>query len=382
MLNYLMLGLALSTPTSVESLECNMQNKKIESMCFFDEQSTSSWEHTRVYDNSYSSSAVLIDNAYYFENLGYFHGHNDEGTCGIVATQILLGYYDTFYNDNIVDEWYDVNVSQQYKYCNDFTQSPGTDDPNSEYPKKYHNYLADISYSLGDNPIGGMWDDGVIELVTNQMDLSSVEYAPMVLTASSARVLLVSYLKEAINEGRPVLIGGSGHFVVAYGYDETDVYFHTGWGYIAKAPWERFITNNQYDNLFLDIIINETHEHSNNYYSTTLNKYLCPCSCVSYDEEGTYTLEYDDVVSTYRIKFTSAAKIYVSVYTDADYDTSFYDIECDVEYDYYDDLEGISDSEYDYNAHITIWEIEEGGTFEFSLDGYNTAIVTLQINTI
>ncbi|MCD8195256.1 MAG: hypothetical protein LUD22_03065 [Coprobacillus sp.] len=45
---------------------------------------------------------TLIENYQYFKNLEYFPT-NYLGTCGLVALCILLGYYDTFYNDNFVN---------------------------------------------------------------------------------------------------------------------------------------------------------------------------------------------------------------------------------------------------------------------------------------
>ena len=74
-----------------------------------------------------ASNVTFINNSYYFKNLHNYHGLNDGGICTIIATQIIFGYYDTFYNDNLLDETFDV-IATEYsntKIANKFSQSPG-----------------------------------------------------------------------------------------------------------------------------------------------------------------------------------------------------------------------------------------------------------------
>ena len=105
---------------------------------------------------SLTPNAHVIDNYYYFENLGGRHAWNSKGTCTIVASEILLGYYDTFSSDLFVDESHDV-ISREYisksNYSTkDFPQSPGVDDYSAE-EHDFHDYLVgNAKNEVGDDP--------------------------------------------------------------------------------------------------------------------------------------------------------------------------------------------------------------------------------------
>lgn len=61
---------------------------------------TNPGKDTSDYPEQYSDY-YLIKDYYYFQNLSYFPD-NYLGTCGIVSLAMLLGYCDTFYNDNFI----------------------------------------------------------------------------------------------------------------------------------------------------------------------------------------------------------------------------------------------------------------------------------------
>lgn len=48
--------------------------------------------------------------AFYFSNLSTNYAYNHFGSCGFVALGSLLSYYDTYLNDNFVDDKYEENV--------------------------------------------------------------------------------------------------------------------------------------------------------------------------------------------------------------------------------------------------------------------------------
>ena len=47
--------------------------------------------------------------SFYYSHLTQNFGHNYKGSCGYVAMGMLLSYYDTFLNDSIIPDQYDVN---------------------------------------------------------------------------------------------------------------------------------------------------------------------------------------------------------------------------------------------------------------------------------
>lgn len=237
------------------------------------------------YDISITSSATVIPNAFYFQNLGKYHAFNADGTCAIVATEILLGYYDTFVNDTIVSEVYDVNSNQittTNPLITDFKQSPGVDNYPSDI-EKFHDYLCDIAKNeIGDDPIGGMATESQIKLVNKYLKEKNIDYSIKTSVGNlgdmiSDRAVIV--IKEAIDAGRPVIANGCGHSTVAFAYDEEYVWVHTGWGRVAATPWKTYYRTINLEKApgAIDITAINERVHSNNYYSTNLNAYFCPC---------------------------------------------------------------------------------------------------------
>lgn len=72
-----------------------------------------------IEDGFYDSTSTVIQNTdtlyltdqyatYYFDGLNQNLGYNQYGTCAHVALGMLLSYYDTFWDDDIIEEQYDV----------------------------------------------------------------------------------------------------------------------------------------------------------------------------------------------------------------------------------------------------------------------------------
>lgn len=78
-------------------------------------------EHWECLEEAISSSTVYNSSiteyhshlVSYYDNLTYNFGMNYKGSCGYVAIGMLLSYYDTFLNDSIIPEQYDL-VSNGY----------------------------------------------------------------------------------------------------------------------------------------------------------------------------------------------------------------------------------------------------------------------------
>lgn len=311
---------------------------------------------------------TLIEDYYYFHNLNHYHALNTDGTCAVVAAEIVLGYYDTFYNDNIVDEIYDISVSENKNYVSDFKQSPGTGKDgyitlDYEIDNEFHDLLFDIAVENGKNPNNqGMTmnqQKNMISTYLNDMDIehSISEYY------SNTNISIKNYIKNEIDNNRPVLCAGKTHAFVVYGYDDEYVYHHSGFSDYSElaTSWDRIHYATQ-------LIITEDHVHSNNYYSTSLNKYLCGCTEISLNSSGTIVLDKSNYTTYYRIKFTATSKMYVSLSTlIEEYDTRFLYISSTTTYTYNDDID--PDGEYsNYNACISIAEMNTGDTLEFTLD--------------
>ena len=228
-----------------------------------------------VFDD-YGKDVVKIDHSYYFENLNHYHGSNTEGTCAIVAVQILMGYYDTFYNDNVIPEIYD-DIATSYKdNIATFTQSPGS-------VQGFHDKLIDFASERG------ITDDGVGMNISQEKDLTinylqsqNIEFDCKWIEgnwADTTSNAAANHIREAIDNNNPIFVGAAGHATVAYAYDSNYVYVHSGWGDVRKTPWSTVSTD------FWDFWggphtveiqnIKSEHYHSDNYYSSLLNKYLC-----------------------------------------------------------------------------------------------------------
>ena len=88
-------------------------------------------------------------------------------------------------------------------------------------------------------------------------------------------------VSDAIKGGRPVILNNLSHSMVAFAYDNDFVYLMSGWRgreRIAKMKWSDF-NGNIFTNAFCgayDLKLTCGHSCSDNYYSTTLSRFLCP----------------------------------------------------------------------------------------------------------
>ena len=191
----------------------------------------------------------------YFENLNNNFGRNDTlSTCGYVGIGMLLTFYDSILNKNIVPDCYGVlgddTKSFGCVYDSHFNGS------NYYYPVvAYYNFLRDrLSTSLHaklilmhkgaetSNPsvIESTYQD---EFGTNLNDLSSIttEYLGEIGLNNSATLYSVSsyysgvdnsdvfdFIEDEIGNGKPVLFSYSHHWYLAYGFDTTKYRVHTG----------------------------------------------------------------------------------------------------------------------------------------------------------
>lgn len=252
----------------------------------------------------------------YFDNLTNNFGMNCKGSCGYVAIDMLLSYYDTYLNDNIVSEDYDVNSVGFETDMVERHNSPGSMKETSLNPSlegsgmtlsEYWDSVSNEDYynrlmQLNDKSLHAKLVEvghGIdaqenhkenYEFTTNfedrkkvlslyllmecryQEDLDysfeEIEKGKYDATSSDVRKWVINEIKN----GYPVMLsiaskdGKKNHVVVAYHYDDsTDkIYCHMGWN---ASTTHSIVTDYGYQiyKTGLSIHFNISHEHSNNY---------------------------------------------------------------------------------------------------------------------
>lgn len=263
----------------------------------------------------------------YFLNLKDNFSQNEFGTCSYVSLENLLSYYDTFYNDDIVSEKYEVNT-------NNLSISPGSYNDTNEvknikkinsanyYLSKENSTLIGKLISIGINRFNyGLSIDAeqsinVLKsyLLTEVNMIEGVDYNINVYFNNN-KDLCENWIKNEIQQGRIVItsiastitIGGieyedASHSTIAYEYDSQfdEIYMHYGYHSgeintyragmeIVNSSGER-ITYDKYNTCF-SISFNGLHKHSDRYacYVGDLkHKSYCPCK---YTVEANHNFE-------------------------------------------------------------------------------------------
>ncbi len=193
--------------------------------------------------------------------------------------QILFDYYDSVENDNVIEEIYDSPVCGYFMTCSEFSNSP------SSRGEKFHSYLINYCNTYLNIDIenkGGLSNLDQFKLINSYIGTSRyLEYSCNTSEGNIADILSgrqFGIIKDAINNGRPVILNTLKHSMVAFGYDDDYVYVMSGWysNVISKMSWD-----NVHGNIFTnycaayDLVI-DSHSCTDNYYSNIVGKYLCP----------------------------------------------------------------------------------------------------------
>lgn len=233
------------------------------------------------------ASDHYISNAVYFLNLTTNYGDNASlypYSCSYVALEMLLAYYDTYYNDSIIIENFDINSYEEFSSfsgisINDYASSPGTG-------SFFHTYMIGLGRNLGYTEYGSN--------IINYYDIEDFlgDYASIYslsisvyLNDSDNLTDLFNFCKSAINNNNPLMMSISknyydedmNHSFVAYGYSSDGVYAHNG---RKGSLYENNICINK--NYFLiGLYISFSgmnHSHSNNYgwEIDDCSGYICP----------------------------------------------------------------------------------------------------------
>lgn len=273
----------------------------------------------------------LINNSYYFEHLNKFP-INYKGTCGLVALSMLLGYYDTFYNDAYIpqnlkysEEIYDddnnlIEINQNMDvfnrvYIDNYSNSIFEYYSENEMPgttQAFHDYLFD-KYLI---TLFGL--DWIYELVERgyPMTASNIEevlYAYLTDNAYDIKAFTKHYDKTLLNDtntiktlidmGIPVLLTiidydytispnninqldlklSSAHNVIAYGYKNDTFVVHMGWD-SQNNKYNKVYLNKSFIYDFMAINYIGEHAHSKNFYGydeyTSEEVGYCSCGVI------------------------------------------------------------------------------------------------------
>lgn len=277
------------TTTSVNSL------KETESIIETNKEQYIQEQQTQISPMSSSLNppyplTYVVDGYWYFQNLVNLYYPNLEGTCGIIALEMVLGYYDSYKNDNVVIE------SQDYITFDDetdpyyFYESPGVN-------YDFYTTIANINLDLyGRKAINGFESIQTLEVYFSEYNPYNIDF-DYVYSASSSSQANALEVKGCIEEGMPVIVNFYGyytngdyinHAAVAYMYSNGDIFVNMGH------------SNNMTDVSIADFYIYQilgieilgNHIHSNNYlsrYNNTNHRYICPCGEYYYDEPHTYS---------------------------------------------------------------------------------------------
>lgn len=297
-------------------------------------------DNIQVHLNSYKDYKTA-----YFDNLTTNYGKNYKGSCGYIAIGMILSYYDTYMNDHIIPEQYDIVSNGSNGDLVNRRNSPGIlkdkidgyfDNyiPKSINDYDYYEKIVNMKdYSLHANLISIGIDLGYYKYneENGESCLTTIEERTNIINDYLANVVgykkglnytydyfdgdyqqsnsnsVRSYVIEQVKAGHPVLLSISktdnvSHAVVAYDYDEDEdkLYCHMGLEDNNTHMTPEFLNYTRYNNAFV-LKFSIDHSHSNNYSITTngITNYYCYHSCMLDTKAGVNHHGYDNKYEYY-----------------------------------------------------------------------------------
>lgn len=275
-----------------------------------------------IYQNDYDTfmndeSIIKISNSKYFWNLNQNYSYNRSGNCTIIAFEMLLSYFDSFYDDDIVPEEYDkisVNKSNTSLDWKDWDESAGSGfydfyyGDNRYEDDRFENLIWNYAISqgwCGHNDSGdpsGQSSSEMLNTYAWYMDnvYGKNNYQRKTSVGNLADWMnkrTINLIKEAVNNNYPLIAACSDHAFVVFGYDDNYVYLNAGFNNytIYMLPWKVF-RDLGYD-FAAYYVINSEHTHSNNYYSEINGCTYCVCGMKS-NNEKTIKMDGNTISST------------------------------------------------------------------------------------
>lgn len=277
-----------------------------------------------------------ITKEYYFENLNDNFANNKMGTCGYVALEILLNYYDLFFNDDIIQEKYEIHSSS-------YSTSPGGyNDYLSTYNVNFtiNEYLQYIQTIKNKSLHAKLIDIGINEL-NYSLNINYYQFIPLlvnyfqnvlnkdfydyftVYSINDESAVVENWIINQIGNGYIVLTGiadyqygehgqviegpGGSHTLIAYEYDSYDDCIYMNYGYhgdaINQSHCGMTVTNgidhtvsyNTYNYGICLVPSNDIqHKHSNGYcFSHDYKTHIGYCVC-GYNEIENHNFDVND----------------------------------------------------------------------------------------
>lgn len=282
---------------------------------------------TSIYDINpdvgYGTSSIIdysenIDFDFYLSNLNNNFPINNDGSCGYTAMSIILSYYDTFYNGDIIYNFNDMNLITKETISNylQYNESPGANgnfksllvdvagylniyDPNEQNPygltqqeissilSYYMSWFCDYQYNYSVNQLYDLDD------ILSEVDLG---YPVIICIKDYVLCRNVSINNDVVY--RPWYNRLQNHAMVVYGYEinlNGDIFLrcHTGWkDFNLTNKLSDVIVIPLSDNPITGVslrLVNNIHVHSNNYLYNGIG--VCPCSLLLYNVDNEEVFE-------------------------------------------------------------------------------------------
>lgn len=213
-------------------------------------------------------SDIVLDNFFstqYFSHLKTNFGNNSHGTCTYTSLGMMLSFYDTYWDDNIIPENYDAvseSISPDYSNCvKDLpsfdAESPGVyfedyNEVSGLTDEQYLSYVSSHDDTFFQSKLisisqvffnSGIYDFGLtfektIALIKHYLyDYRNYNNSNMpVFAVTGDTQLTKTFTIDEIRNGRPVLITATSdyfncHAMIAYDFDENtnEIFVHPGW---------------------------------------------------------------------------------------------------------------------------------------------------------
>lgn len=271
----------------------------------------------------------------YFENLTENFAENVLGTCGYVAMEMLLMYYNTFLNDNIVPSQYEYFTPTHFQDMSLYVDSPGSlndlslvdDYLDMDYTtinctNYYNDYiiyhindslhakLCSIAYNHGINTFLGFINFGTEQndlynilnyYFLDEIGLSSSDYTlPRAVWYNTTidQNNCKDYIMDLIDDGYPVIVGlenpsnpNASHYAIAYDYDSTTNKIFCNYGYHDNGSLDNNHRDYTIDNYYISdtIYINFTNKHHSHSYQYKILDSMNIVHSFCYDSPYIYT---------------------------------------------------------------------------------------------